>query len=203
MATTFGSGELTLALTEQALGDALEVNWLIVRTFKGADLCSVGETGVEVGSDFPLLGGESKLFGPCNLEEVFAIGSNTRDRLFFAYGSGISTGGLTVVQPTAEDLLMTNTPAGWTPSVELAVGTNVVKASPGILHGFLVETGGTNDITVQFYNHASTATTPITPSFVVAGEDNRDGAMNIDAICSVGIVCVHSGVGGIVTAYFK
>ena len=38
MATTFGSGELTLDTTEQALGDALEVNWLIVRTFKGADL---------------------------------------------------------------------------------------------------------------------------------------------------------------------
>lgn len=91
---------------------------------------------------------------------------------------------------------------GWTPSAELAVGTNVVKASAGQLHGFLVETGGTNDITVQFYDHASTATTPITPSIVVAGGDNYGGAMGIDAVCSAGIVCVHSGAGGIVTAYY-
>ncbi len=107
-----------------------------------------------------------------------------------------------VVQATAANLNATVTSAGWTPSAELAVGTNIVKASAGTLHGFLVETGGTNDITVQFYNHASTATTPITPSIVVVGGDNYGGAMDMDITCSVGIVCVHSGAGGIVTAYY-
>ena len=95
------------------------------------------------------------------------------------------------------------TPAGWTPSAELAVGTNVVKGSAGMLHGFLIETDGTNDVTVQFYNHTSTSTTPITPSIVVAGGDNYGGATDLDIICSVGIVCIHSGSGGLVTAYYK
>ncbi len=108
-----------------------------------------------------------------------------------------------VVQPTAADLNATVTPAGWTPTGELAVGTNVVKASAGILHGFLVETGGTNDITVQFYNHTSTSTTPVTPSIVVPGTDRYGGATDLDITCSVGIVCIHSGTNGIVTAYYK
>ncbi len=107
-----------------------------------------------------------------------------------------------VVQPTAADLNATVTPTGWTPSPELAAGTNVVKSSAGTLHGFLVETNGTNDVTVQFYNHTSGATTEITPSIVVAGGDNYGGAMDMDITCSVGIVCVHSGAGGIVTAYY-
>ncbi len=214
MATTFESGELTLALTEQALGDALEVNWLLVRSLKGAQMISIGATGVAVGSDYVLLGGESQLLPACNLAEVFAIGLSINDKLFYAYASGTSTGGITVVQGTAVnlqvepnqatpgDLQMTNTPAGWTPTAELGVATNVVKASAGILHSFLIETNGVNNAVVQAYNHASNATNPITPSIVVAGGDRYGGSGPIDVVCSNGIVIVVSGTNAVVTAYF-
>ena len=95
------------------------------------------------------------------------------------------------------------TPAGWTPSAELAVGTNVVKGSAGMLHGFLIETDGTNDVTVQLYNSATTSDNPITPSIVVAGGDNYGGVMGIDAICTNGITEIHSGSGGVVTVFFS
>lgn len=92
---------------------------------------------------------------------------------------------------------------GWLYSSEKGVATSVIKASAGTLHGILIETGGTNDITVQLYNHASSATNPITPSIVVAGGDNYGGVMGLDVICSNGIVLVLSGVGGIATVYYK
>ncbi len=107
-----------------------------------------------------------------------------------------------VVQPTAADLNATVTPAGWTISGEQTVGTNVIKASAGILHGFFIETDGDNDVTVQLYNHASAATNPITPSIVLPATDRFAAFLDVDANCTNGIVEVHSGTNGIVTALY-
>ena len=92
---------------------------------------------------------------------------------------------------------------GWTISGEKGVATTVIKATAGILHGFLIETDGTNNVTVQLYNHASTATNPITPSVVIAGGDRFGGALGIDAICSNGIVLVLSGTNGVATVFYS
>lgn len=91
---------------------------------------------------------------------------------------------------------------GWLISGEYGVATTVIKASAGILHGVLIETDGTNNVTVQLYNHASSATNPITPSIVVAGGDRYGGVMNIDADCSNGIVLVLSGTNGVATIFY-
>lgn len=91
---------------------------------------------------------------------------------------------------------------GWLISGEKEVATTAIKGSAGILHGFLVETDGTNNVTVQFYNHASSATNPITPSIVVAGGDRYGGAMGINADCSNGIVLVLSGTNGVATVFY-
>lgn len=204
MATTFGSGELTLTTTEQALGGALEVNWLIFRTLKGADLCAVGATGVAVGSDLTLIGGEGKFFGPCNLEEVFAIGSNDNDTdvLFYAYASGTSTGGIAVVQDTAANLLATVTPHGWSHSGE-ENGNAVISAAAGQLHGILIETDGTNDVTAQLFDDPDSADTPVTPAIVVAGGDNYGGVMGIDVAVSNGIYLTLSGGTPVAVVYYR
>ncbi len=91
----------------------------------------------------------------------------------------------------------------WIISGEKGIATNVILQVPGILHGFLVETNGTDNVTVQLYNHASTANNPITPSIVVAGGDRYGGVMGIDAICSIGIVLVLSGTGGVATVFYS
>ena len=92
---------------------------------------------------------------------------------------------------------------GWSFSAELGVATNVVTTSPGTLHGFLIETDGTNNAVVQFYNHASAATNPMTPSIVVAGGDRYGGAFGMDAAFLNGCVCVVSGTGAVVTVYYR
>ncbi len=107
-----------------------------------------------------------------------------------------------VVQGTAANLNVTVTPAGWTISGEKAVGTNVIKASAGILHGFFTETDGDNDVTVQFYNHASAATNPITPSIVLPATDRFVAFLDVDANCTNGITEIHSGTNGIVTVLY-
>ncbi len=94
------------------------------------------------------------------------------------------------------------TPAGWTISGEQATGTNTIKSSAGILHGFFIETDGDNDVTVQFYNHASGATSPITPSIVLPATDRFVAIMDVDANCTVGITEIHSGTNGIVTVLY-
>jgi len=210
MATTVTQARkaITNTGTAVALASAQEVLSLIIRAEGGnKNVIHIGSSTVTT-ADLTTRGVYLKPgelcpvdFGPCDLAEIY-INGDTLDAVTYYAVYGTTTSGTTVVQATAANLNATVTSAGWTPSAELGVGTNIVKASAGILHGFLVETGGTNDITVQFYNHASTATTPITPSIVVAGGDNYGGALPIDVICSVGIVCVISGTNGIVTAYY-
>lgn len=85
MATSFGGGSITVDTTQQALGTAREVDWLTIRTLKGADIVCAGATGVEIGTDFPILGGEIIDYGPCDLADVFVIGANDTDKLFFAW----------------------------------------------------------------------------------------------------------------------
>lgn len=173
MTSTFGSGELTLSLAQQALGSALEVDWLRVRTFKGADLCAVGATGVAVGSDFTILGGESHLFGKCDLAEVFAIGSNVTDKLFYAYASV----------------------AGWISSGEQAVDV-AIKTSAGQLHGILIETDGTDNVSAQLWDDTDAAEgTALTPLITVAGGDRYGGVMGIDVGFSVGCYLTLAGAG--------
>lgn len=92
---------------------------------------------------------------------------------------------------------------GWLYSGEKGVATTAIKASAGVLHGVLIETDGTNSVTVQLYDHASTATNPITPSIVVAGGDLWGGMLGIDAICLNGIVLVLSGTNGVATVLYK
>ncbi len=94
-------------------------------------------------------------------------------------------------------------PLSWIFSAEKGVATNVITTSPGVLHGFLVETDGTNNVTVQFYNHASAATNPMTPSIVVSGGDRYGGALGIDTPFGNGCVCIVSGSGGVVTVYYR
>ncbi len=210
MATTVTQARkaITTTGTAVALASAQEVLSLIIRAEGGnKNVIHIGSSTVTT-ADLATRGVYLKPgelcpvdFGPCDLAEIY-INGDSADAVTYYAVYGTTTSGTTVVQATAANLNATVTPSGWTPSAELAVGTNVVKSSAGILHGFLVETGGTNDITVQFYNHTSTSTSPITPSIVVAGGDNYGGAMNMDITCSVGIVCIHSGAGGIVTAYF-
>jgi len=143
-------------------------------------------------------------------------------------GSGTSTAGLTVVQATAAnlnatvvqgtasnlqvepnqataaDLNATVTPVSWLFSVEMAVGTTVVKSSAGQLHGVLIETNKTTDVNVQLFNYATaSATNPMTPNMCVAGGDNLGGAMGIDCAFSLGCVIVISGTGGVVTVYYR
>lgn len=95
------------------------------------------------------------------------------------------------------------TPVGWSYSGEKGVATSVIKASAGQLHGVLVKTDGINDVTIQLYDHASTATNPITPAIVVPGTDRYGSIMDIDATCSNGIVLVLSGTGGVATVVYK
>ncbi len=92
---------------------------------------------------------------------------------------------------------------GWKFTGELGVATNVITTKPGTLHGFLIETNGATNAVVQFYNHASTATNPMTPSIVVAGGDRYGGVMGIDAPFLNGCVCVVSGAGAVVTVYYR
>jgi len=91
----------------------------------------------------------------------------------------------------------------WLFSAEAGVATTAVKASAGEVHGVLIETDGTNTVTVQIYNHASTATNPITPSIVVPGGDRYGGVMGIDVNCSNGIVIVLSGTNGVAIVYYR
>ena len=92
---------------------------------------------------------------------------------------------------------------GWAFSSEMAVGTTVVKASAGQLHGVLIETDGTNDVLVQMFNHASTATNPMTSVIKVAGSDNYGGAIGMDNAFSLGCVIVLSGTNGVATVYYR
>lgn len=115
----------------------------------------------------------------------------------------LAVSGITVVQPTAASLNATVTPVSWSFSVEMGVGTNVVKASAGQLHGVLIETDGTNDVTVQLFNHASTATNPMTPAIVVPGTDRYGGIIGIDCAFTNGCVIVLSGTGGVATVYHR
>ena len=108
-----------------------------------------------------------------------------------------------VRQATATELNATTIPAGWNISGEKGVATTAIKASAGVLHGVLIETNGTDNVTVQLYNHTSTATNPITPSIVVAGGDRYGGVMGIDAICSNGIVIVVAGTGAVATVFYS
>ena len=85
MANTFGSSELTLSATEQALGGAVDVDWLEVRTVKGADVVVVGATGIALGSDYPLVGGDMRKFGKCTLSQVFALGAHVGDKLYYCW----------------------------------------------------------------------------------------------------------------------
>jgi len=209
MATAIDNARVSITATNtaQALASAQEVAWVLLwAPFSNEQVIRVGKSTVTntnaATEGLPIIpGAPPKMLLSCDLADLYVIGY-IGDKIYYLSDSGTSTSGTTVVQATAANLNATVTSAGWTPSAELGVGTNVVKASAGILHGFLVEASGANNVTVQFYNHASTATTPITPSIVVAAGDKYGGAMDIDAICSVGIVCVHSGTNGIVTAYY-
>ncbi len=108
-----------------------------------------------------------------------------------------------VVQGTAANLNATVTPVSWLFSVEMAVGTTVIKAAPGQLHGVLIETDGTNDVYVQLFNHASNATNPMTPNIHIAGADNYGGALGIDCAFALGCVIVLSGTNGVATVYYR
>jgi len=115
----------------------------------------------------------------------------------------VDTSNLDITLSSHRDATKTITPLGWSYSGEKGVATTVIKASAGMLHGVLIETNGTNNVTVQLYDHASTATNPITPAIVVAGGDLYGGLLGIDAICSNGIVLVLSGTGGVATVLYK
>lgn len=212
MATATHQGRKAIATTGTAiaLASAQEVQWLICvaplvnKGFIFVGSSTVTGAGSIVGAtDGYILapGTSTPKMGPCDLAEVYIEGK-AADCVYWMAGSGTSTAGVTVVQATAANLNATVVPAGWTPTAELAVGTNIIKASAGILHGFLVEAAAV-DVTVQFYNDPDSADTPITPSIVVPAGDNYGGAMDADIICSAGITEVHSGAGGIVTAYYR
>lgn len=113
------------------------------------------------------------------------------------------TSNLDISLTTLRDATKTTTPLGWSYSGEKGVATTVIKASAGMLHGILIETDGTNAVTFQLYDHASTATNPIIPAIVVAGGDLYGGLLGIDAICSNGIVLVLSGTNGVATVLYK
>lgn len=213
MATAVHQGRqaITTAGTAVALASAQEVQWLICFAplmnkgpiFVGSStVTGAGSTTATTDGYFLLPGTGTPKMGPCDLAEVYIEGK-AADCVYWMGGSGTSTAGVTVVQATAADLAATVTPVSWSFSAEMGVGTTAVKASAGQLHGVLIETDGTNDVTVQFYNHASTATNPITPSIVVTGGDNYGGAIGLDAYCANGIVIVLSGTGGVATVYYR
>jgi len=210
-ATHQGRKAIAVAGTAIALASAQEVQWLICIAplvnkgfvFVGSSTVTGAGTTVGATDGYILAPGTSTpKMGPCDLAEVYIEGK-AADCVYWMAGSGTSTAGITVIQPTASLLNATTVPAGWTPSAELGVATNIVKASAGILHCFLIETNGTANAVVQAYNHASSATNPITPSIVVPGGDRYGGSGPIDVACSNGIVIVVSGTNAVVTAYYS
>jgi len=213
MATAVHQGRKAIATAGIAveLASAQEVQWLVCTAplvnkgfiFVGSSTVTGAGTTVGTADGYILAPGQfTPQMGPCDLAEVYIEGKED-DSVYWMAGSGTSTAGVTVVQATAANLNATVVPAGWTISGELGVATNVVKNSAGILHSFLIETNGTANAVVQAYNHASSATNPVTPSIVVAGGDLYGGAMGMDITCSVGITCIHSGTNAVVTAYYS
>lgn len=108
------------------------------------------------------------------------------------------------VQSTAASLNATVTPVSWAFSPECSTGTTVIKAEAGQLHGVLIETDKTTDVSVQFFNHASSSTgSPMTPIICVAGGDNYGGFIGVDNAFSLGYVITVSGANGIATVQYR
>lgn len=232
-ATTTYQGRKAIATTgtRVALAGAQEVDWVVIVACIGNDqpitIGSVTVTVDQSSTDGPRIeAGKSLRLGPCDLADVY-INGKAENSVYYVAASGTGTAGLEVVQPTAADLNATVVqstatnlhveaeqataselnativPLGWSYSGEKGVATTAIKASAGMLHGVMIETDGINDVTVQLYDHASTATNPITPAIVVPGTDRYGSIMDIDAVCSNGIVLVLSGTGGVATVLYK
>lgn len=179
---------ITTTGTAVALGSAQEMDWIVIvadiGNLRPIVIGSSTVTRSEAATDgYRLRSGETVTLGPSDRAEIY-INGLALDSVYYVAATGSSS-------------------VGWLFSVEMGVATTVVKASAGQLHGVLIETNGTNNVIVQFYNHASTATNPMTPSIVVAGGDRYGGAMNINCAFSLGCVIVLSGTGGVATVYYR
>ncbi len=91
---------------------------------------------------------------------------------------------------------------GWLYSPEQTAPA-VIKASPGQLHGIIIETDGTNDVTAQLYDDPDSADTPMTPAIKVAGGDNFGGFLGMDVAAENGIYMALTGGTPIATVIYR
>jgi len=114
----------------------------------------------------------------------------------------IQSGTSEVIQSNPAELQATTVPCSWLSSGEKNTDA-VIKASGGQLHGIIIKTDGTNDVTAQLYDDPDSASTPITPAIKVAGGDNYGGIMGIDVTCSNGIYLTLSGDNSVAIVYYR
>lgn len=92
----------------------------------------------------------------------------------------------------------------WTCSGEENVTAGkVIKNSPGLLHGLVVNTDGTNAVTVTVYDNAAAASGTIVAKITVLAADRTGGLVGIDVGCDNGIFVVISGTGGTAILYYE
>jgi len=84
---------------------------------------------------------------------------------------------------------------GWLSSGEQAASV-AIKTSAGRLHGILIETDGTDDVTAQLWDDTDAAEgTSLTPAIKVAGGDNYGGVLGLNVPFAVGCYLTLAGSG--------
>lgn len=73
---------------------------------------------------------------------------------------------------------------GW--ATKHVTGNTQVFTGRCNIHGFLVSTDGTNDVTVTIYDGTDTSGDKVTPPIKIKGTDNYGGVLEMNAICSTG-----------------